>query len=435
MIETYKNFDDGFLIIYNAMIGSGKTTTVVGLAKLVEYYRETFEEHSELELLFVCNLDSVRKQVGNILYNTLLLEDEECGIRFGIATTEPDKSIKFTNHYSCKKNSDRTVTICGPETAVKLLEESEHDKYLLFHDEPTIGADIQQSLSLRQNVKVLMNLPKWTIFSSATAPNVEDLGGILTKAQEENPNIIVKKGLRKLKKFEFEIWSNPSDSLLLRVNFYKVDGELGKPKTNLNTSKKNIYKTIYSTDIVVTVDLEPYEIYVKDNFIASLELLEIYGEQDLGLVLAASLPHHKVAKSPPIIGGTSLRTNGKGSYRRYASQDNWKLISDVNMAYHIESDLMVSEKVAQRYERKMAKRKKNRQKVSGFAILNGKMISDVTVLNSRTKETTKTNENGKYIIEAKEKDILMFSKKGFHVVSNKVRDKPTLNALMKPLRK
>ena len=248
-------------------------------------------------------------------------------------------------------------------------------------------------------------------------------------------NIIVKKGLRKLKKFEFEIWSNPSDSLLLRVNFYKVDGELGKPKTNLNTSKKNIYKTIYSTDIVVTVDLEPYEIYVKDNFIASLELLEIYGEQDLGLVLAASLPHHKVAKSPPIIGGTSLRTNGKGSYRRYASQDNWKLISDVNMAYHIESDLMVSEKVAQRYERKMAKRKKNRQKVSGFAILNGKMISDVTVLNSRTKETTKTNENGKYIIEAKEKDILMFSKKGFHVVSNKVRDKPTLNALMKPLRK
>jgi hypothetical protein len=191
MIKSYEHFNSGFLIIYNAMIGSGKTTSVIGLARLVEHFRNTISEYSDLELLFVCNLDSVRKQVGNTLYNTLLLGDD--GIKFGMATTNPDGSIKYSNHYSCKSEADRIVLITNPETANILLKQSDKSKYFLFHDEPTIGADIDNSLSLRSNIQVLMNLPKWTIFSSATAPEIENLTPITNKAYEENYKIIIDK--------------------------------------------------------------------------------------------------------------------------------------------------------------------------------------------------------------------------------------------------
>ena len=193
MIESFKNFNKGFLTIYNAMIGSGKTTTVIGLAKIVEHFRNTNEDYEDLELLFVCNLDSVRKQVGNILYNTILMSEEK-GIKFGIATTEKDgKDIKVSNHFSCKKDSERIVLITNPETAIKLINQNKKTKYVLFHDEPTIGADIDNSDSLRSNIQVLINLPKWTIFSSATAPEISDLGHITKKAKENYPDIIINK--------------------------------------------------------------------------------------------------------------------------------------------------------------------------------------------------------------------------------------------------
>lgn len=224
--------------------------------------------------------------------------------------------------------------------------------------------------------------------------------------------IIAKSGLRRLKAFEFEVWHNPSDSLLLRVNIYEDNGGSSKPGTNLNTSGQNILTTVRTDDKMVKVDLRPFDIYVKNDFIISLELLKIYGDEKLGLVLSASL-------------------NQFGSYRKYASQDNWESLSDTNMAYYVESELMVSEKQAQRFERKTEKKKKKQRTVSGFVIVRGSMISGVSVFNNTTKESALSGDGGRYLIPAKKGDILTFSKDGFQNFNVKITDKPTQNAVMK----
>jgi len=102
---------------------------------------------------------------------------------------------------------------------------------------------------------------------------------------------------------------------------------------NLNTSGKNILTVVKKEDRMVKVNLSPFDIYTKSDFIISLELLKVYGEEDLGLILSATL-------------------NGYGSYRKYASQDKWEWLSDLNMAYFIKSQLMVSEKFADRFEKR-----------------------------------------------------------------------------------
>jgi hypothetical protein len=224
--------------------------------------------------------------------------------------------------------------------------------------------------------------------------------------------IVAKNGLRKLNQFEFEVWYNPSDSLLLRVNIYEDDGAIGKPGTNLNTSGKNILTTVKKDDRIVKVDLSPYDIYTKSDFIISLELLKVYGKEDLGLILSATL-------------------NGYGSYRKYASQDKWEWLSDLNMAYYVESQLMVSNKFADRFEKRQQKKIQKKRTVSGFVIMRGKMIPGVSVFNNRTKESVISGDGGRYLIPAKKGDILTFSKDGLENFNVKITDKPTQNAAMR----
>ncbi|MEM8999620.1 MAG: carboxypeptidase-like regulatory domain-containing protein [Bacteroidota bacterium] len=223
--------------------------------------------------------------------------------------------------------------------------------------------------------------------------------------------IIIKKGLRKLKRFDFEVWANPSDSLLLRVNFYKDDGGNGKPGTNLNTSGKNILCMIQKESKLVSVALDPFDIFVYDDFMVSLELLKVYGDEMPGFVLAASLDRY-------------------GSYRRYASQDKWERIGDTNMAYYLHTSLFVDEKVAQRYDKKQRKKRKNTRVLSGFVICDGQMLSNVTVTNSRTKERVRSDTRGRYAIAAKKNDLLQFSGDRLQTVNRRVGKKRILNVVM-----
>ncbi len=223
--------------------------------------------------------------------------------------------------------------------------------------------------------------------------------------------IISKSGLRKLKTFEFQVYQNPSDSLLLRVNIYEDDGNLGKPKTNLNTSGKNILVTV-KKDKMVRLDLRPFDIYTKDDFIVSLELLQVYGHKELDLILSASYTQY-------------------GSFRKYASQDDWEILSDLNMAYYLETELLVSEKQAARYEERIEKKTKKQRTLSGFVIMKGKMISSVNVFNNTTKKKVVSDENGRYSIAADKGHILTFSKDGLKDFSFRVTEKLTQNAVMK----
>lgn len=224
--------------------------------------------------------------------------------------------------------------------------------------------------------------------------------------------VIAKSGIRKLERFQFEVFYNPSDSLLLRVNVYEDDGTMGRPKTNLNKSGKNVLVTVKKADKMVWVDLKPFDIYVENDFMVSLELLKVYGEEELGLILAAAF-------------------NKYGSYRKYASQDKWERIADQNMAYYLETSLMVSEKVAQRFEKREAKKKKKARTISGFALQKGRMVTGVEVTNSRTKESVFTDEKGRYIIAADKNDEIFFRKEGYQVMVLKVGDKPTANIILK----
>ena len=224
--------------------------------------------------------------------------------------------------------------------------------------------------------------------------------------------IVVKSGLRRLDRFQFEVFQNPSDSLLLRVNIYEDDGPIGSPKTNLNKSGKSILVTLKRTDKIVWVDLRPYDIYVQNDFMVSLELLKVYGEEELGLILAAAF-------------------NKNGSYRKYASQDKWERIADQNMAYHLETQFMVSEKMAQRFEKREAKKKRKIRTISGFTLQKGRMVEGVEVTNVRTKETVFTDGNGRYTIAADKRDEITFKKEGYKLMVLTVGDKPTANIIMK----
>lgn len=230
--------------------------------------------------------------------------------------------------------------------------------------------------------------------------------------------VVVKGGLRKLEKFTFEVWNNPSDSLLLRINIYDDDGKLGRPKTNLNISGKNIVTSISNSDRMVSVDLKPYEIYVNDDFFISLELIKIYGNKELGLVLAAK-------------GAISDVNDGYGSYRKYVSQDGWERLSDLNMAYTVESSFFAKEKEYKRFLKKQDKAESRQRYITGFAISKGTMIPGVSIFNHRTKETVETDENGRYRIAARLNDIISCTKSGFMDIRYRIKESPTLNIKLK----
>ena len=223
--------------------------------------------------------------------------------------------------------------------------------------------------------------------------------------------IKVNKKRRRLETFEFEIAKNSADSLLIRVNFYDNNWQLGIPKSNLNTSKKSILYKLKKDEIVVRIDVSPYDIYVEDDFYVSLELVDLYDNDDLELVLAAT---------------GSL----EGSYRKYASQGDWEKISDLNMAFYVETMIMVDQKKAVKHQAKIEKEKLKQRMIAGFAIYGGKMIQGVTVLNKRTKEIVSTDASGRYTIHADDKDLLYFTKSGYEKEVVQIGDEQFVNANM-----
>ncbi|MBS9462097.1 carboxypeptidase-like regulatory domain-containing protein [Flagellimonas sp. 389] len=225
-------------------------------------------------------------------------------------------------------------------------------------------------------------------------------------------HISIAKGLRQLKSFGFEVWENISDSVLVRINVYDIDKSWGFPKNNLNQSTENILHTIKKNDMFAHVDLIPFSIFVRDDFIVSIELLQVYGKEKPRMALA----------------GVSY---GNGSFRKYASQDKWEKISEKSMAFFMETSYFVSVNEAERIRKREKRRKEKLPMISGFVIENSNMISNVTVRNLRTKEWTTSDENGRYTLHAKPKDRLLFTKKGYFNTSLQVRKRPSLNVKLK----
>lgn len=193
--------------------------------------------------------------------------------------------------------------------------------------------------------------------------------------------IYVKKGNRRLRRFSMTTVANKADSVLVRLNFY--DEAAGLPNHKL--VQQNILVTL--KDIGVrNVDLTPYNIEVKDDFIVSLELLQVYGDT-VDLVLLAS--------------------NREGtSYKRYASQGKWEPIGEVAMAYVLDTDYYT---LAKGRYRKKSKGERTQRLITGYVFRQGLSVPNITVINETTNETVLTDTKGIYSITAEHNDVIRFT--------------------------
>ena len=154
--------DTPLLISLRTMTGTGKTTTVVALAKIIAQAKLVFPNHTNTILIFCCNLRSVMDQAAQWLFNA--------NIPFAVGSVETDKTIKLINNYNCKRDNMRVAIVCSPEVCLDLLINCpDNTNYVMFLDEPTIGVDVK-SETAKLNVKLMTMLPKIAVLSSATLP-------------------------------------------------------------------------------------------------------------------------------------------------------------------------------------------------------------------------------------------------------------------------
>ena len=189
-IDLHNTIDDALtngtkkLIIYNPMVGLGKTTSALMLSELIKKKKNTNEKYQNLKLLFVCNILSVRNTVSNMCYNM--------DVKFGIGSIIDKKTneYKITLNKLCKNISECLVVITSSSCATEiLLNNNENIQYILFHDEPNIGSDEEYSMQLMDNMNLLMNVPDISILSSATLPHTDKIKPIVEYIKKKYNNI------------------------------------------------------------------------------------------------------------------------------------------------------------------------------------------------------------------------------------------------------
>jgi len=172
------------LYMYRTSVGSGKTSNSLAVASLVQTIRNSHSNKvgnplQTLQLLFACSVEPVRIEAGRLMYNSK--------IPFAIAVTEIDKEegttkVKIINSWMCRKDPCPVVIIADLEATYHLLKEKKNVElsrnprnYILYLDEPTVGADQDNHPITEIVMKILTCMPKTTILSSATLPEIKEL--------------------------------------------------------------------------------------------------------------------------------------------------------------------------------------------------------------------------------------------------------------------
>lgn len=198
--------------------------------------------------------------------------------------------------------------------------------------------------------------------------------------------------LRKLNTFFFNIMENPADSLLLRLNIYDLPKNGTGMGANRNRSGKGILYVLRRGTQQAAIDLEPFDIWVTGDFIASLELLDVYGSDRIALTLPAA------------------EQVGGATYRRYASQGKWEQIGAYEVGYHLQTTFY-TDNVRRAENRKVVRRlQKTQGQIQGFVFLGRAGQPDIRIKNLNTNTEVRTDTRGWYQIQASPGDLLRITR-------------------------
>ncbi|MCD8742102.1 carboxypeptidase-like regulatory domain-containing protein [Mucilaginibacter roseus] len=121
--------------------------------------------------------------------------------------------------------------------------------------------------------EVTVKPKKWktAVLGNTTKSKSSNSGFSSSRLGHELGRIIkIKRSPTYLKRFNASISSGPADSVKMRLNFYSVKN--GLPDQILQ--HQNIFVTLHNGDDEISVNLEPYNIYVEDDFFVSLEWIQ-----------------------------------------------------------------------------------------------------------------------------------------------------------------
>lgn len=218
MNKIKEGIKTGGLYCYKAMIGTGKTTFAIALSEFTNRQRVIEKANgnkSKLQLLFACSVEPVRHQVCRMAYNQQ--------IPFGIGVLEQNGSVRVINNFSCKNDENRILIVADLETSIELLKKDQD--YILFIDEPTVGADQENHPITRAVAKILSFAPKTTILCSATLPESEEIIQIISdfKIRHQDSN---------------DVTSVCSKESLIGCELINFDGSTILPHNNCKTTEE-----------------------------------------------------------------------------------------------------------------------------------------------------------------------------------------------------
>ena len=148
-----------------------------------------------------------------------------------------------------------------------------------------LNITLEPKTTALKEVKIYNHKFKEAILGNTTKSKSTNAGFTSNQLGNEIGEIIkIKRSPTRIKQFNASI-SVPvtADSIKLRLNFYSVVD--GMPDQILQ--QQNIFITVKKGQDKISVDLEPYDIVVKDKFFVSLEWIE--NAKGSGIMFSASL--------------------------------------------------------------------------------------------------------------------------------------------------
>ena len=307
-----------------------------------------------------------------------------------VSNEEGDFLLEFRREQVYPEDILRVSSLGYESTEVPLLRLEQSTKHFTFRLKPS-------PISL--NEVIVSTAELFEIEEEVGYPNMLGRGigywkDSVALGGELGSRIRVDKGLRRLNALFFEVLENPSDSVQLRVNIYDTEEKSTYPGSNLNTSGTSILYTLKKGENLVVIDLNASEIWVRNDFIVSLELLGVFGTDRVGLSIPAG------------------QYSGGESFRRYTSQDSWERLDQSVVGFSVQSTYFTDNPRRLPKARAVRKRQKNETEISGYVFHAGNPLKEASIRNYTRNETVQTDKWGRYTTRISKGDILSVSYPG-----------------------